>query len=231
MEIIENRPEKLVIRMKANLPLANSIRRSISEIPILAVDEVEIYKNDSASYDEVLAHRIGLIPLKMDKKMSEKTKIEFKLSKKGPCIVYSGDLKGSVDVVHEKIPITILGDEHKLELVATATLGKGFSHAKYLPGICYYRHLLEVKSSPTVDKIIQGSRGAIKPEKKGSKWLCDLNDGEIKEIEDKEKDAISDSEEIIFVIESYGNVPAKEILIGAAEAIEENLHEFEKSIK
>lgn len=231
MEIIENRPEKLILRISANLPLANAIRRSICEIPILAIDEVEIYKNDSALYDEVLAHRIGLIPLKTEKKMNEKTKIEFKLSKKGPGTVYSGDLRGPADIVHEKIPITILGDEHKLELVATATLGKGISHAKYLPGICYYRHLLEIKSSPVTDKIIQSSKGVIKPEKKGGKWVCDLSDGDVKEIEDKEKEAISDSEEIIFVIESYGNMNAKEILLGAIEALEENLDEFEKEIR
>ena len=182
MEIIENRPEKLILRMNANLPLANAIRRSVAEVSVLAIDDVEIYKNDSALYDEVLAHRIGLIPLKTEKKMSGKTKIEFKLSKKGPCTVYSGDLRGPADIVYEKIPITILGDEHKLELVATATLGKGIAHAKYLPGICYYRYLLEIKSSPLVDKIIQGSKGAIKAEKKGSKWICDSNGNNWKKV-------------------------------------------------
>ena len=67
METIINTPEKLVLRMPANESLANAVRRSLSEVAILAVDEVEIFKNDSALYDEVLAHRIGLIPLKTDK--------------------------------------------------------------------------------------------------------------------------------------------------------------------
>ena len=70
MEIIEQTPLKLVMRMPANDSLANAIRRSINEIPILAVDEVEIYKNDSALYDEFLAHRVGLVPLKTEASMN-----------------------------------------------------------------------------------------------------------------------------------------------------------------
>ena len=40
--------------------LANAIRRSITEIPVLAIDEVEIYKNDSALYDEMLGLRLAV---------------------------------------------------------------------------------------------------------------------------------------------------------------------------
>lgn len=231
METIENTKEKLIIRMDANLPLANAIRRSISEIPTLAVDEVEIYKNDSALYDEVLAHRIGLIPLKTEKSMSSKTKIDFKLSVKGPCTVYSEDLKGSGEIIYGKIPLTILNENHKLELIATATLGKGTDHAKHMPGLCFYRYIKEVKSSPHADKIIQNSEGLIKAQKKGNKWLCDLNDAEATEIEQTNKEGIKDSNEILFIIESYGNMPAKEILIQASKVLEKNLEEFEKGIK
>ena len=47
--------------------LANAIRRSILEVSVMAIDEVEIVKNDSALYDEILAQRIGLIPIKTEK--------------------------------------------------------------------------------------------------------------------------------------------------------------------
>lgn len=231
MEVIENTKERIVLKMEANESLANAIRRSVSEVPTLAIDEVEIFKNDSALYDEIVAHRLGLIPLKTEKSMNKKTKIEFKLSKKGPCTVYSGDLKGAADIIYENIPITILGKEHKLELVATAILGTALEHAKYLPGLCYYRHILEVKTNPQIDKIVEKSKGLIKAEKKGSKWHCDLNDAEVEEIEKIDKEAIKDSEEIIFVIESYGNMPAKDIFFGAISALENNLEEVEKEIK
>lgn len=231
MEIIEKSDKKIVLRMDANVTLANAIRRSVSEIPTLAIDEVEIYKNDAPSYDEVVAHRLGLVTLKTEKSMNSKTKIDLKLTKTGPCTVYSGDLKGAADVVYDKIPITILGEDHKLELVATAVLGKGIEHAKYIPGLCYYRHLLEVKSSPEIDKIIQKSKALIKPEKKGSKWLCDLSDGDAILIEDIDKSAISDSNELLLIIESYGNMPAKDMLTKAIEALSDNLDDFEKAIK
>lgn len=231
METILNTPEKLILRIDSNETLANALRRSISEVPTLAIDEVEIYKNDSALYDEVLAHRLGLIPLVTEKSMNSKTKVDLKLSKTGPCTVYSGDLEGNAEVVQKKIPITVLGKDQKLELIATAVLGLGINHAKYTPGLCYYRHLLEVKSSPEVDKIISKSKGLVTAEKKGSKWICDLNEAELSAVEEADKEAISDSEEIILVIESYGNMPAKEILAKAITALEENLDEFEKALK
>ena len=231
MQILEKSPEKIILRLDSSDSLVNAIRRSVSEISTLAIDEVEIYKNDSALYDEILGHRLGLVPLKTEKGMSEKTKIELKLSKTGPCTVYSGDLKGAADIVHEKIPITLLGEGHKLELLATARLGKGIDHVKYVPGLCYYRHILEVKSTPETDAIIQKSKSAFKPEKKGSKWLCDLNGAEEKAIEDIDKEAIKDSNELLLIVESYGNMPAKDIIIKAIEALEENLDEFEKALK
>ena len=231
MEAIENTKEKLILRVESSEQLANAIRRSVSEIKTLAIDEVEIFKNDSALYDEILSHRLGLVPLKTEKSMSSKTKIDFKLTKTGPCTVYSGDLKGPADIIHDKIPITILNEGHKLELVATAVLGKGEEHAKHIPGLCYYRHILEVKSSTQIDKILEKSKGLIKSQKKGTKWLCDLNDAEINQIEDLDKEAIVDSPELIFIIESYGNLSAKDILLQAVEVLKDNLNEFEKELK
>lgn len=231
MEVVEKSDQKIVLRIDANETLANTIRRSVSEVPVLAIDEVELYKNDSALYDEMVAHRLGLVPLKTEKGMNAKTSVEFKLSKSGPCTVYSGDLSGSGDVVFEKIPITILGEGHKLELVAVARLGKGIEHAKYVPGLCHYRHILEVKSSPEIDKLVQSSKGLIKAEKKSGKWLCDLDESSEKDIETIDKTAVSNSNEILLVIESYGNMTAKEILDKAVAALGDNLDEFEKTIK
>ncbi len=231
METIQKTSELLVLRIDANESLANAIRRSISEVPTLAIDEVEIFRNDSALYDEVLALRFGLVPLKTEKSMSSKTKIDIKLSKTGPCTVYSGDLKGDAEVIYEKIPITLLNDGQKLELVATAILGRGIEHAKFTPGLCYYRHILEVKSSPEIDKIVQGSKSIIKPEKKGSKWVCDLNESEVEEITRLDKDAVATANELLFFVESYGSMEAKDIFAKAIDTLAENLDEFEKSIK
>lgn len=231
MEIVQKMPDLLILRMDANESLANAIRRSVAEVPVLAIDEVEIYKNDSALYDEVLSHRLGLVPFKTEKGVSSKTSVELKLSKIGPCTIYASDLKGAAEPVFGKTPIVYLGEDHKLELLAKLSLGKGIIHAKYIPGLCYYRHMLEVKSSPEIDLIVEKSKSSFKPEQKGNKWLCDLNDSEIEKVMKIDKDAVKDSSEMLLFIESYGNMPAKDVLAKAIESFEKNLEEFEKSLK
>ena len=59
--------QKINFTTDMQINLANAIRRSVLEIPVMAIDEVEIIKNDSALYDENIAHRIGLIPIKTEK--------------------------------------------------------------------------------------------------------------------------------------------------------------------
>lgn len=47
--------------------VANALRRfMIAEVPTVAIEEVYIIKNTGIMHDEVLAHRLGLIPLKID---------------------------------------------------------------------------------------------------------------------------------------------------------------------
>ncbi|RKP10512.1 DNA-directed RNA polymerase [Thamnocephalis sphaerospora] len=48
-------------------PIANALRRIlIAEIPTMAIENVFMTNNTSVIHDEVLAHRLGLIPLKVD---------------------------------------------------------------------------------------------------------------------------------------------------------------------
>ena len=58
METIKKTSEELVFTVDMNVSLANAIRRSAGEIEVLAIDECDIYKNDSALYDEIIAHRL-----------------------------------------------------------------------------------------------------------------------------------------------------------------------------
>ena len=78
MKLIKKTEEKIIISEEIEDSLINAIRRFVHEIPILAIDEVEIFKNDSALYDETIAHRLGLIPLKMDKSVEEMEKCTCK---------------------------------------------------------------------------------------------------------------------------------------------------------
>jgi DNA-directed RNA polymerase I and III subunit RPAC1 len=50
--------------------VANAVRRILlSDVPTMAIEKVHIYQNTSIMQDEVLAHRMGLIPLKADPRL------------------------------------------------------------------------------------------------------------------------------------------------------------------
>lgn len=52
--------------------LANTFRRlMLSDVPTMAIEKVHIYNNTSIIQDEILAHRLGLIPLKADPTLFE----------------------------------------------------------------------------------------------------------------------------------------------------------------
>ncbi|XP_033635458.1 DNA-directed RNA polymerases I and III subunit RPAC1-like [Asterias rubens] len=52
--------------------LANAFRRILlAEVPSMAIEKVFIYNNTSIVQDEILAHRLGLIPIKADPRMFE----------------------------------------------------------------------------------------------------------------------------------------------------------------
>lgn len=54
--------------------LANAIRRVlIAEVPTMAIEKVFVMNNTSIIHDDVLAHRLGLVPIKADPR-----KFEFK---------------------------------------------------------------------------------------------------------------------------------------------------------
>ncbi len=232
MEMISKTPEKIVFRTDANYSILNAIRRSVEEVPTLAIDEVEIFKNDSALYDEVLAHRIGLVPLKTESKVSGKTTVELSLKKVGPCTVYSGDFKGEPIIVYDKIPLTILEKEQEIEMTATATVGTGLEHTKHVPGLLYYRYLSEVKSgNAKIDSIVQTVRGEINPDKQGNKWICDLTDAQADEIREIDKESIKDSGELLLIVESFGMMDAAKIFVKAAETLRKNVETFEESLK
>lgn len=146
--------EKLSFKIKdADLSLINALRRiSIESVPVLAVDIVEFTKNDSVLYDEIIAHRIGLIPLKTNiksfklreecsckEKGCNKCSTKLKLSLKGKEVL-STDLKGrGVEVVY-KMPLVKLMPDQELELVAEARLGVGKEHAKFVPGLVWHNY-------------------------------------------------------------------------------------------
>ncbi|MEM1515001.1 MAG: DNA-directed RNA polymerase subunit D [Candidatus Bathyarchaeia archaeon] len=145
-----------------NAALANTLRRIIlAEVPTMAIDDVVIYENSSVLHDEMLALRLGLIPLKTDLKsynLPEKCDCKSNLrcpkcrtiltldveASKDVRTVYSGDLipeDPSIVPVSDKIPIVKLVTGQRIRLEAYAKLGRGKDHAKWQPvSACIYRY-------------------------------------------------------------------------------------------
>jgi len=237
MEIIEKKENQMTFRAEMSESLANAIRRYINQIPVLAVDEVEIYKNDSPLYDETVAHRIGLIPLKMDKAVSEKTEMEMKLSVKGEGPVYSGQFEGALGVVYDKIPITTLGPEGELQVVATARTGRGSEHSKFSPGLMYYRNIVEIKMDSDLHDKVKERLPENEVKKDGKSILVhdnlktDVTDvcEEICREEGKTLEIIPKNE-LVITLESFGQIPVEEVFKRAITALEKDLETTSKSV-
>ena len=252
MKIIKKDKEKLIFQEEITESLANAIRRSVNEILIIATDEVEFIKNDSALYDEILAHRLGLVVLKNQdlKKIEEcnckgkgcaKCSVQLKLSTKGPKTVYVGDMKGKTEVIHKKTILTLLLEGQELEFVATARIGKGIEHAKHSPGLIYYRNLAEIKIDKNCDGCLKCVKACpqdiINIENKKLKvkeeYKCDMCDVCVEACKKYGKNAIEikPSKELVFFIESFGQISAQDILNKAIKVLKENLNQIAKKIK
>src|SRR2546430_5789222 len=132
---------------------ANALRRIIlAEVPVMAIDDVMILENSSVMYDEILAHRLGLIPVTTDPTYnlpeectckSElgcskcRASLSLEIEASDPVeVVYTSHLKPEnpeVGPVSDKIPIVKLAQGQRVKLEAFARLGKGRTHAKWQP--------------------------------------------------------------------------------------------------
>ncbi|RLG18435.1 DNA-directed RNA polymerase subunit D [Candidatus Micrarchaeota archaeon] len=127
---------------KAGTAFANSLRRiSMGQVPVLAIDGITMYENSSAFFDEYIANRTGLIPIKTPDGYEESDEVLFELSAEGPGVVYSKDLTCSergVACVAKKIPIIELVEDQVLRFEGRARLGRGREHAKFQPCLASY---------------------------------------------------------------------------------------------
>lgn len=245
MTIYKKTKDRIAFSANINESLANAIRRSVQEIPILAIDELEIFKNDSALYDEMIAHRIGLIPIKNDIKIKAKKKgkdesdyeIKLKITKKGPGVVFSGDLSGGAEASFKEMPITVLKKGQEVELVATARIGTGIEHVKHTPGLLHYREFWqgeEKKGKSNVDKeflkefpILMIDIGSDDKEAEFERHKLENGRtfGEAYKMHKGDLN-IEKGEGLMFFVESFGQIEPEKIIIEAVEALKNNLNYF-----
>jgi DNA-directed RNA polymerase subunit D len=218
---------------------ANAIRRvMMNKVPTMAIQEVEFRKNSSILYDEIIAHRLGLTPLKTDLKSytlpSEcgckgegcaKCQLKLTLNVKGPGIVYASDIKSNdpkVVPVFPKTPITKLLENQEIEFEAIASLGLGKDHAKHSPGHIYYTNDCKITVNNNSDKFDEFKNKypeQVFKDKKINKELIIKN--ELIDACDSVCEDIVKIEYIpntfIFNIESWGQLPPEEIVLKGIE--------------
>ncbi len=192
-------------------PFANALRRiMLSEVPAMAIEDVVIIENSSVLHDEILAHRLGFIPLKTDldsynlpEECSCKSELGCNLCRVALTLdaeaaddveaVYSGDLHSdNLDItpVSDKILIAKLAPDQRIKLEAYARLGKGMVHAKWQPvSACAY---------------------------------------ELKPQDDAEN---SRDDTFIFNIESTGALPVERIVVEAVDILDRRFEDFAKQLK
>ena len=239
----------------SNPAFANSIRRAaMREVPVMAVDEVEFKSNDSAMYDEVIAHRLALVPLRTPLKgynlpeecscregRCPKCSVEFTLKKEGPAVVTTGDLKSSdeeVRPVSDSIPIVKLGRGQKLELTAIARLGVGKEHAKWQPGLVTYKYMPVIE----FDENCNACGECVKACPKG---ILEVVDGKVlvKDltlcnlckacVESCPNDAVKvsgDPTRFLFRVESSGAFSPDQLILQAMKVLGEKFEEFSKLV-
>jgi DNA-directed RNA polymerase subunit D len=231
---------------------ANTIRRLIiEEVPTLAIEDIEIKDNSSALYDEMIGLRFGLMPIKTDLKsyrlpknedeVNEKSasctlQIRLKSSKKG--YVYASEAESAdpkCTFVQENMPVIKLLSKQKVDLLMTAVMGQGKEHSKWSPGLAFYKMEPVLKVGTVKD-----------PERLAavcSDGVFKINGSKVELVKDKiyssnlletyamdEGISLEYTDNVIFHLESWGQLSCKEILTKSAEVLMEKVEELEKAI-
>jgi DNA-directed RNA polymerase subunit D len=201
IEMLEKNYRNLRLLIRGvDTPFVNALRRTvIAEVPCMAIDEVVIIENSSVLHDEIIAHRLGLIPLKTDldgynlpEECTCKSEFGCNLcrvsltldveAKEGTRIVYSDELVSenpNIVPVSDKIPIIKLAKGQKLRLEAYARLGRGKNHAKWQPvSMCAYKYFprikIDNKRCDACGKCVEICPRKVMVKSEGKIEICDL---------------------------------------------------------
>ena len=174
IKVIEQREDFLKVLLEETEPaFVNALRRAlIADVPKMAIEDVEFhlgpiraedgkeYESVAPLFDEMIAHRLGLVPIPTDLSLYNRREdcptchgegcpsctIIYSLNKRGPGLVTSGDMEPIGDAKlrprDTAIPIVELAQGQAILIYATAQLGTGKEHAKWQPtqgvGYAYY---------------------------------------------------------------------------------------------
>lgn len=232
----------------------NAIRRLVlEEVPTLAVEDLEVKENSSALYDEMLALRLGLIPIKTDLKSYMlkqhckcagqgcaqcELKITLKAGKKG--FVYAEEAESAdpkCTFVYPKMPVTKLLAKQKVDVTMTAILGQGKDHTKWAPGYVYYfkEPVVKIGKVENPENVAKHSSDGVFTYKNKKLELNQdaVYDSQLLDFYAELDKGISVeyTSNIVLVLESWGQLSCKEILHKSTELLLEKIEAMEKVIE
>ncbi len=256
IEVLEETEYSIKFILKnASTALANSFRRAMkSLVPTLAIDYVDFYLNTSFLYDEIIAHRLALIPIKTDLERFNfpdkcscggegcpNCQVSFRLNVEGPRVVYSGDLISDdpeVKPVYDNIPIIELYKGQQLMIEAVARLGIGKEHSKFQPvSACFYKIIPEIrveKCSLCGECVEVCPRNVLKIEKNKVVVINPLDCSfclDCVRVCEENAIKIEETNDFLFTVEGTGALPIRTVMRKALEILKEKAEEMNKILE
>jgi DNA-directed RNA polymerase subunit D len=247
---------KLSFVIKDSTPaFVNTLRRMIiGEVPTLAIEDVELVDNSSALYDEIVAHRLGLVPIKTDLKSYElpgecsckgkgcaKCTLKMTLTSKNTGYVYAKEIKSKDPEcipVYPNMPIVKLLKGQKIEFEATAVMGQGKDHSKWSPALAYFKNYPKIElnqKGESCEEAVLKCPANVFEFKKGKLTVanplnCHFCNACIELCPEGIK-VEGVSTDFIFNIESWGQLEPKEMVKEAISRLQKKTDEFTKLLK
>lgn len=224
----------------------NAIRRAImNSVPTMAIDNVSFYENGSVMFDEMLAHRLAMLPIKTDLKTYKVgEKIKMILEKEGPCTVYSRDIQSTeptIEVTDKKIPIVKLGKGQRIKLEMEAVMGTGKEHSKWQPGLVTFYEVpeifIDIKDPKEQKKFFSKMPEGMFEQKAGKIVLSDPVNAEPGLVEEAVEIAGNgsyaeyDGKSFVLTIETFGGLSVSETLVEAVNLLEEKAKAMKAELK
>lgn len=253
LDFKDDRFEALVT--EANAAKVNAIRRALmTDVPSLAIDDVTVYDNTSGLFDEIIAHRLGLLPIPTEPQTFNfrpecvcggegcpNCIVIYTLSKEGPAIVYSGDLQPQDEafaVPDPDIPIVELLEDQRLMLEAVASLGRASDHTKWTPVVApaihqYPRVVVAANGDEEpvdVAKLcadhvaFRGEAHGVERVAKKECDLCDLLDGG--DVDESQLRVTGEPDRYFLRFETDGSMTAREAMKQALGSLMARLDEL-----
>lgn len=231
---------------------ANSLRRTmVAEVPMMTVDDIFYFDNSSLVPDEILAHRIGLVPLKTNLDnylLPEECDCGAELgcpkcravltmdveAKDDTVTVYSGDLVPedlSIAPASKRIPLAKLAPGQAIKFEAYAQLGQGKVHAKWSPvSMCVYQNvaLVEVGDEAATKKCLDECGDGVAVLEGGILKVIDIQGFERCRpcralVGHEEIMGGLKQDEFLFTVESNGGLPPERIVKEAVKILKQKL--------